>query len=85
MNNKALIKEQYRDIRPALNYPACPRHPVKGEMFEVLLADEIGMTLTESYSMSPVASVSGFHFSHPESQDFNMGPTPRILLIPLTD
>lgn len=74
LSNEALIKEQYQGIRPAPGYPACPGHAVKADMFEVLRADEIGMVLTESYSMSPAASVSGFYFSHPESQYFNVGP-----------
>jgi 5-methyltetrahydrofolate--homocysteine methyltransferase len=46
---------------------------VKADLFEVLRPDEIGMGLTESLSMSPAASVSGFYFSHPQSQYFNVG------------
>ena len=73
LSNEDLISERYRGIRPAPGYPACPEHSVKREMFEVLKADEIGMALTESMSMTPAASVSGFYFSHPQSQYFNVG------------
>jgi 5-methyltetrahydrofolate--homocysteine methyltransferase len=73
LDNEALIKEQYQGIRPAPGYPACPEHTVKADMFRVLQAQDIGMTLTESYAMSPAASVSGFYFSHPQSEYFNVG------------
>jgi 5-methyltetrahydrofolate--homocysteine methyltransferase len=73
LSNEALIKEQYRGIRPAPGYPACPEHTVKRDMFAALQAGEIGMMLTESYAMSPAASVSGFYFSHPQSEYFNVG------------
>jgi 5-methyltetrahydrofolate--homocysteine methyltransferase len=68
-----LIKETYRGIRPAPGYPACPEHAVKRAMFDVLVADEIGMTLTENYAMHPASSVSGFYFSHPQARYFNVG------------
>jgi 5-methyltetrahydrofolate--homocysteine methyltransferase len=68
-----LIKETYRGIRPAPGYPACPEHAVKRAMFDVLAADEIGMTLTENYAMHPASSVSGFYFSHPQARYFNVG------------
>ncbi|HET9025094.1 MAG TPA: vitamin B12 dependent-methionine synthase activation domain-containing protein, partial [Burkholderiaceae bacterium] len=71
--NEALIKEGYRGIRPAPGYPACPEHSVKRAMFQALGAEEIGMTLTENYAMSPGSSVSGFYFSHPQSKYFNVG------------
>jgi len=73
LGHEDLIHERYRGIRPAPGYPACPEHTVKGPMFEVLRAEEIGMGLTESLSMMPAASVSGFYFSHPDSQYFNVG------------
>ena len=73
LSNEDLIGERYRGIRPAPGYPACPEHSIKREMFEVLKADEISMALTESMSMMPAASVSGFYFSHPQSQYFNVG------------
>ncbi|HEY2558505.1 MAG TPA: methionine synthase [Caldimonas sp.] len=68
-----LVAERYRGIRPAPGYPACPDHTVKRELFRVLGADEIGMTLTESLAMLPAASVSGFYLSHPEARYFNVG------------
>ncbi len=73
LDNDALIREAYQGIRPAPGYPACPEHTVKRDMFEVLGANDIGMILTDSYAMFPAASVSGFYFSHPESQYFNVG------------
>jgi 5-methyltetrahydrofolate--homocysteine methyltransferase len=73
LTGEALIRESYRGIRPAPGYPACPEHAVKRAMFDALHADEIGMTLTESYAMSPASSVSGFYFSHPQAKYFNVG------------
>ena len=73
LDNEALIKEAYRGIRPAPGYPACPEHTVKRDMFEVMACQDIGMELTDSYAMYPAAAVSGFYFSHPESQYFNVG------------
>lgn len=74
LSNEDMIAEKYRGIRPAPGYPACPEHVVKKDMFDVLDPSEIGMFLTESYAMHPAASVSGFYFSHPLSQYFNVGP-----------
>jgi len=73
LDNEALIREEYRGIRPAPGYPACPDHTEKGDLFRLLDAPKIGITLTESYAMWPAAAVSGFHFSHPESQYFAVG------------
>ena len=73
LSNDELIAEKYVGIRPAPGYPACPEHVVKRDMFDVLQADEIGMALTDSFAMDPAASVSGFYFSHPQSQYFNVG------------
>ncbi|MCB2017630.1 MAG: methionine synthase, partial [Hydrogenophaga sp.] len=73
LSNEALIKEQYRGIRPAPGYPACPDHSVKRPMFALLQADEIGMGLTDSLAMTPAASVSGFYLAHPASTYFNVG------------
>jgi 5-methyltetrahydrofolate--homocysteine methyltransferase len=70
-DNDALIKEQYRGIRPAPGYPACPDHTVKGELFKLLdVPANAGMNLTETFAMTPAASVSGFYFAHPEAQYF---------------
>jgi 5-methyltetrahydrofolate--homocysteine methyltransferase len=68
-----LVKENYRGIRPAPGYPACPEHTVKRDMFKTMQAEEIEMRLTESFAMHPAASVSGFYFAHPQSQYFNVG------------
>ncbi|CAZ89951.1 putative Vitamin B12 dependent methionine synthase (5-methyltetrahydrofolate--homocysteine S-methyltransferase) [Thiomonas arsenitoxydans] len=73
LSNAELIAEKYRGIRPAPGYPACPEHSVKGEMFAALQAQDIGMSLTESWAMMPAASVSGFYFAHPQAQYFNVG------------
>ena len=60
-------------ILMAPGYPACPDHSVKRDMFGVLQAQEVGITLTESLAMMPAASVSGFYLSHPDSTYFNVG------------
>jgi 5-methyltetrahydrofolate--homocysteine methyltransferase len=72
--NEDLIAEKYQGIRPAPGYPACPEHTVKKALFDLLGVQDVGMTVTESLAMSPAASVSGFYFSHPQSQYFNVGP-----------
>ncbi len=68
-----LIAEKYRGIRPAPGYPACPDHSVKLDLFALLAAQDVGISLTESLAMLPAASVSGFYFSHPQSTYFNVG------------
>ena len=73
LDNAALIAEQYRGIRPAPGYPACPDHLIKRAMFNALDAADIGMGLTESMAMTPAASVSGFYLAHPEATYFNVG------------
>ncbi|MBP6555964.1 MAG: methionine synthase [Novosphingobium sp.] len=73
LTNEALIREEYRGIRPAPGYPACPDHSLKPVLFELLNATEnTGITLTESQAMLPTAAVSGFYFAHPESQYFGV-------------
>ena len=73
LTNEALIKEQYRGIRPAPGYPACPDHSQKPALFEMLKAtDATGITLTESFAMLPTAAVSGFYFGHPEAAYFGV-------------
>ena len=72
LNNEALIAEKYQGIRPAPGYPACPDHTVKAEMFKVMQATEIGMSLTESYAMNPAAAVSGYYFAHHEAKYFSV-------------
>ncbi|MGF6480611.1 5-methyltetrahydrofolate--homocysteine methyltransferase [Paraburkholderia sp. JPY419] len=73
LSNDELIAEKYRGIRPAPGYPACPDHLVKRDMFDVLQANEIGMSVTESLAMLPAASVSGFYLAHPDSTYFSVG------------
>ncbi|MFT3778885.1 MAG: methionine synthase [Ottowia sp.] len=73
LSNDELIAEKYRGIRPAPGYPACPDHRVKKPLFALLGAHDVGMHLTDSYAMTPAASVSGFYFSHPEATYFNVG------------
>jgi 5-methyltetrahydrofolate--homocysteine methyltransferase len=73
-----LIREQYRGIRPAPGYPACPDHTEKGPLFGLLDAEAAaGVSLTESYAMWPAASVSGFYFSHPAARYFQVGRIDR--------
>ncbi len=70
----AMIDEEYRGIRPAPGYPACPEHSEKSTLFRMLAATENAeITLTESFAMYPAAAVSGFYFSHPGSQYFVVG------------
>jgi 5-methyltetrahydrofolate--homocysteine methyltransferase len=68
-----LISEEYDGIRPAPGYPACPDHTEKKLLFELLRAENVGITLTESYAMYPGAAVSGFYFSNPNSKYFGLG------------
>ena len=69
-----MVAEKYQGIRPAPGYPACPEHSEKAPLFELLNAPhETGITLTESFAMMPTAAVSGFYFSHPQSQYFAVG------------
>jgi 5-methyltetrahydrofolate--homocysteine methyltransferase len=77
LDNAALIGEQYRGIRPAPGYPACPDHTEKGPLFDLLRAPEVGVTVTESYAMLPASSVSGFYLAHPHSQYFAVGKLAR--------
>jgi 5-methyltetrahydrofolate--homocysteine methyltransferase len=74
LDNAALIAEEYRGIRPAPGYPACPEHSEKATLFALLDAtNNAGMSLTESFAMLPTAAVSGYYFSHPGSQYFVVG------------
>ena len=73
LTNEALIKEQYRGIRPAPGYPACPDHSLKPILFDLLDAEaNTGITLTENFAMYPTAAVSGFYFGHPEAEYFGV-------------
>nr|WP_298891369.1 methionine synthase [uncultured Acinetobacter sp.] len=74
LDNEALIKEKYVGIRPAPGYPACPEHSEKAVLFDWLgSTDKIGTQLTEHFAMIPPSSVSGFYYSHPQSEYFNVG------------
>jgi 5-methyltetrahydrofolate--homocysteine methyltransferase len=68
-----LHAERFRGIRPALGYPASPDHSLKRELFGLLGAGRLGMSLTESFAMMPAASVSGLIFAHPSSRYFTVG------------
>ena len=73
LDNAALVKEQYRGIRPAPGYPACPDHSLKPILFDLLDAEaNTGISLTESFAMWPTSAVSGFYFGHPESEYFGV-------------
>lgn len=73
LSNEDMIAEKYRGIRPAAGYPACPDHTEKRTLFDLLEAEKnTGINLTESYAMSPGASVSGLYFSHPDAKYFTV-------------
>ncbi|MGB0409659.1 MAG: methionine synthase [Opitutales bacterium] len=75
LDNGALIKEQYRGIRPAAGYPSQPDHTEKALLWELLDAEaHTGATLTSSYAMNPGSAVSGLYFGHPEAKYFHLGP-----------
>ena len=73
LSNDQLIDEAYRGIRPAFGYPACPDHTEKATLFALLDAGEVGMALTESFAMTPPASVSGIYLAHPDARYFMVG------------
>ena len=73
LTGEALIREQYRGIRPAPGYPACPEHSLKRTLFELLDAEKnVGLELTESFAMLPTAAVSGFYFGHAQAEYFGV-------------
>jgi 5-methyltetrahydrofolate--homocysteine methyltransferase len=74
LNNQEMIEEKYQGIRPAPGYPACPDHTQKELLFKLLdVKNTIGVELTEGFAMYPASSVSGFYYSHPQSQYFVLG------------
>jgi 5-methyltetrahydrofolate--homocysteine methyltransferase len=78
LTNEQLIKEEYKGIRPAPGYPACPEHTEKYKLFALLDATKnTGIELTESLAMNPAASVCGWYFAHPQSQYFGIGKIQR--------
>ncbi|MGE3891588.1 MAG: methionine synthase [Steroidobacteraceae bacterium] len=73
-SNEDLIREDYRGIRPAPGYPACPDHTEKATLWNLLdVENKTGITITESFAMYPTAAVSGWYFSHPDSRYFALG------------
>jgi len=78
LDNDALIREEYRGIRPAPGYPACPDHTEKATLFDLIEATErTSIELTEGYAMLPAASVSGYYLSHPDARYFGIGKIDR--------
>jgi 5-methyltetrahydrofolate--homocysteine methyltransferase len=74
LSNEQLIREEYKGIRPAPGYPACPDHTEKWKLFDLLnVTDNIGIHLTESLAMDPPASVCGWYIAHPDSHYFGLG------------
>jgi len=78
LTNEQLIHEEYRGIRPAPGYPACPDHTEKAKLWQLLDAQKAaGIRLTESYAMHPTAAVSGWYFAHPDAHYFAVGKIAR--------
>ena len=73
LSTDQLIAERFRGIRPAFGYPACPDHSEKRKLFALLGAEEAGLALTETFAMTPAASVSGIYLAHPEARYFSVG------------
>ncbi len=75
LDGPQLVREEYRGIRPAPGYPACPDHTEKSTLWRLLDAERTtGIRLTESFAMYPTAAVSGWYFAHPEARYFAVGP-----------
>lgn len=84
LSNEELIKERYHGIRPAPGYPACPDHTEKRSLFDLLNAEENAkVTLTDSFAMWPASAVSGWYFSHPQSDYFGLGKIQEDQIIDL--
>ncbi len=82
LTNDELIAEQYRGIRPAPGYPACPDHTEKASLWQLLDVEQhIGLQITESFAMWPSAAVSGWYLSHPQSAYFGLGKIERDQVI----
>ena len=73
LSTEELAAEKFRGIRPAFGYPACPDHTEKRKLFDLLGAEEAGVSLTESFAMSPAAAVSGIYLAHPLARYFSVG------------
>lgn len=82
LTNEQLIKEEYKGIRPAPGYPACPDHTEKLKLFKLLnVTENIGIELTESLAMNPPASVCGWYIAHPQSHYFGLGKIDKDQLV----
>jgi 5-methyltetrahydrofolate--homocysteine methyltransferase len=82
LTNEQMIEEQYRGIRPAAGYPACPDHTEKGILWKLLdVQRQAGIQITESYAMWPGSSVSGLYFAHPQARYFGLGKIDRDQVI----
>jgi 5-methyltetrahydrofolate--homocysteine methyltransferase len=82
LTNNQLIREEYRGIRPAPGYPACPDHTEKTKLWQLLnVEDNVGIRLTESFAMYPTAAVSGFYLAHPDVHYFAVGKIDRDQVI----
>jgi len=78
LTNEQLVREEYRGIRPAPGYPACPDHTEKAKLWRLLDAERnAGIRLTDSYAMYPTAAVSGWYIAHPQSRYFALGKIDR--------
>jgi 5-methyltetrahydrofolate--homocysteine methyltransferase len=78
LTHEQLLREEYRGIRPAAGYPACPDHTEKAILWRLLDVEKnAGILLTESYAMWPGSSVSGLYFAHPDSRYFTLGKIDR--------
>jgi len=78
LESEVLLREEYRGIRPALGYPACPEHTEKRTLWELLdLENNAGIKLTESCAKSPPSAVSGYYFCHPDSTYFGVAEIGR--------
>jgi len=74
LTNQQLVQEEYRGIRPAPGYPACPDHTEKAKLWKLLDVERnAGIRITESYAMYPTAAVSGWYIGHPDSHYFAVG------------
>ncbi|MFY0665807.1 MAG: methionine synthase [Natronospirillum sp.] len=86
LSNEELIKERYHGIRPAPGYPACPDHTEKRSLFDLLNAEENAqVTLTDSFAMWPASAVSGWYFSHPQSDYFGLGKVQQDQIVDLAE
>ncbi|MCL1821984.1 MAG: methionine synthase [Prolixibacteraceae bacterium] len=77
LTTEQMFRGEYRGIRVAMGYPACPDHSEKGNIFSLLDGGKTGITLTENFAMLPEASICGQYFAHPETHCFGLGKIGR--------